>query len=73
MAKLLLAKMASVATLVSTSFMLNGCITIAGKPIVCASGYTLKDGRCAKVRAIAPPANNPSKPKSAGGGANSPY
>lgn len=49
MARLLLAKMASAATLVSTSLMLNGCWTIAGRPIFCDFGYSMKDGRCAKV------------------------
>ena len=49
MAKLLLAKMASAAALVSTSVMLNGCWTIAGRPVICNFGYAMKDGRCAKV------------------------
>lgn len=60
MAKLLLAKMASAAALVSTSFMLNGCTTIAGRPIICDFGYALKDGRCAKVIKAS---DKPSKPE----------
>jgi hypothetical protein len=74
MAKLLLAKMASAAALVSTSFMLNGCWTIAGRPILCDFGYTMKDGRCAKVakvKAYGTQPDKPSKPGPGHGGANS--
>lgn len=49
MARLLLAKMASAAALVSTSVILSGCWTIAGRPIICDFGFSAKDGRCAKV------------------------
>jgi hypothetical protein len=49
MARFLLAKMASVAALISTSVMLSGCETVAYKPIICQPGTALKDGRCAKV------------------------
>ena len=52
MARLLLAKMASAAALVSTSVMLSGCWTIAGRPILCDFGFSLKDGRCAKVAKV---------------------
>jgi len=52
MARLLLAKMASAAALVSTSVMLSGCWTIAGRPILCDFGFSLKDGRCAKVTKV---------------------
>jgi len=52
MARLLLARMASVAALVSTSVVLNGCWTIAGRPILCDFGFSLKDGRCAKVTKV---------------------
>ncbi|BAB49089.1 mll1805 [Mesorhizobium japonicum MAFF 303099] len=52
MARLLLAKMASAAALVSTSVMLSGCWTIAGRPIICDFGFSLKDGRCAKVTKV---------------------
>lgn len=71
MARLLLAKMASAAALVSTSFMLNGCWTTAGKPIICDVGYALKDGRCAKVtKANAP---KPDRRESRRGGSSSHY
>ena len=71
MAKLLLAKMASAAALVSTSVMLNGCWTIAGRPVICNFGYALKDGRCAKVvKAKAPQANVSSKPARGGSSSN---
>jgi len=59
MARLLLAKMASAAALVSTSVMLNGCWTIAGRPIICDFGYLLKDGRCAKVTKATPRRDKP--------------
>ena len=49
MARLLLAKMASAAALVSTTVMLSGCWTIAGRPVICDFGYAMRDGRCAKV------------------------
>ena len=49
MARFLLAKMASVAALISTSAMLSGCETVAYKPIICEPGTMLKDGRCQKV------------------------
>ncbi|WP_133117302.1 hypothetical protein [Mesorhizobium sanjuanii] len=55
MARLLLAKMASVAALVSTSVMLTGCWTIAGRPIICDFSFLLKDGRCAKVAKVSTP------------------
>jgi hypothetical protein len=49
MARFLLAKMASVAGLISTSVMLSGCETAAYRPIICDPGFTVKNGRCAKV------------------------
>lgn len=64
MARLLLAKMASAAALVSTSVMLNGCWTIAGRPIICDFGFSLKDGRCAKVTKVTKP-STPRRDKTA--------
>lgn len=49
MAKFLIAKLASAAALVSTSIMLSGCQTSAGKPVVCDSGFEALNGRCYKV------------------------
>lgn len=49
MARSLLARMASAVALVSTSVMLSGCWTIAGRPILCDFIYGAKDARCAKV------------------------
>ena len=49
MARLLLAKMASAAALLSTSVMLTGCWTTSGRPTLCDFGYAPDDGRCAKV------------------------
>ena len=49
MARFLLAKIASVAALISTSVALSGCETAAYKPIICEPGTALKDGRCIKV------------------------
>ena len=63
MARLLLARMASVAALVSTSVVLNGCWTIAGRPIFCDFGLSLKDGRCAKVTKASTPRRDKSNSK----------
>ena len=71
MARFLLAKMASVAALISTSAILSSCQTVAYKPIICQPGTMLKDGRCQKVTKAKTQPNKPSKPKS--GGANSNY
>jgi len=63
MARLLLARMASAAALVSTSVILSGCWTIAGRPIFCDFGLSLKDGRCAKVTKVSAPRGDKSKAK----------
>ena len=74
MARLLLAKLASAAALVSSSVMLNGCWTIAGRPILCDFGYAMRDGRCAKVvKANAPRTDDRSKSESAGAGSGRNY
>jgi hypothetical protein len=74
LARLLLAKMASAAALVSTSVMLNGCWTIAGRPILCDFGYTMKDGRCAKVVKVkAPRSDNSSNSERGGSGSGRNY
>ena len=62
MARFLLAKMASVAALISTSAMLNGCQTAMYKPIICNPGTMLKDGRCVSVAKAKAP--GPRTPKS---------
>lgn len=71
MARLLLAKMASAAALVSTSFMLSSCSTTAGRPVICDAGYTMKAGRCAKVtKPNVPP---PDRREAGRGGSSSHY
>lgn len=66
MARSLLSRIASAAALVSTSVMLNGCGTIAGRPIIC---VFVSDGRCAKVTK----ANAPRRDQSASERRNSQY
>jgi len=61
MARFLLAKMASVAALISTSVAISGCQTAMYKPIICEPGTMLKDGRCVKVTKAK--ANKPRAPK----------
>lgn len=66
MAKFLLAKIASVATLISTSMLVSGCGTSAGKPILCDSGTVLKNGECVRVAKVKPARPYAAKPSRAG-------
>ncbi len=63
MAKFLLAKIASVATLISTSILLSGCETSAGKPILCDPGTVLKNGECVRVAKVRPARPAVAKPR----------
>ena len=60
MARFLLAKMASVAALISTSVDVERLSDSHYKPIICNPGTMLKDGRCVNVaKAKAPKARTP--------------
>lgn len=52
MARLLFAKLASLAAVVSSAVLLSGCETSSGRPELCKPGVT--DPRCPKVQKVKP-------------------